>query len=85
MDEFARIDAERISIDRQVEANALRLQACPTPAPIVFRQGEVAWVRTLRPSPERERLLREQRELFQKRNSIYQLWGLLRMKQNETK
>jgi hypothetical protein len=81
MDEFARIDAERIAIDRRVETNALKLQACKTPAPVVYQQGEVAWVRTLRPSPERERLLREQRELFQKRNSIYQLWGQLRMKQ----
>jgi hypothetical protein len=79
--EFLRVDSERSSIDEQVETNALKLQACPAPAPIVYRQGPIEWVRTLRASPERERLLREQRELFQKRNSIYQLWAQLRMKQ----
>jgi hypothetical protein len=83
--EFQRVDAERIAIDQQVEANALRLQACPVPSPVVFWQGDVAWVRTLRPSPESETLLRQQRELFKKRNSIYEIWAQLRLKQNETR
>jgi hypothetical protein len=83
--EFAQVEAARIEIDRQIEANAVNLRACPPVAPIVYQQGASAWVQTQRCSPAREQLLREQRELFQRRNEIYARWAAVKTNLNETK
>jgi hypothetical protein len=72
--EFLRVDAERRSIDEEVEANAKRLGECPALAPVAFTLGAVTRVQTHRCSPERAKLLKEQRELFQRRNEIYARW-----------
>jgi hypothetical protein len=73
------VDAVRIEIDRMVEANAVKLRGCPPAAPIIYRQGAISWVQTPKSSSARDALLREQRELFVKRNAVYARWAELRV------
>jgi hypothetical protein len=76
--EFEAIDAERVQIDRLLKANADELAKVQAPPSMAVRGPAGTQIQTLRASPRRELLLREQWRLVQRRNKIYERWAVLK-------